>query len=232
LKAVALFLVLAIWISSWFPTSPDIWSISTAAGFILGLIAALRVQRLLGDRSWPARIVSVLAYLALIGGALSALLVWAIGTPVDGAIWLFSSLGFVGYLLMISDVLSPVQGSKGHFGTGTVVLVLISAWSWASASSMYFHRGVPNDTVAACILVPKSLHYDTALNSIWEMRLPEVATNRTGPTGTVILNYHAILVVPYNRQTRIYNWSKKWMRFEILDPERNPYLPRECPKFL
>jgi hypothetical protein len=229
MKAVASFLVLAIWISSWFPTSAGIWAIYTTAGLILGLIAALLVQRRLGDRAWPVRTVSVLAYIVLIGGALFALIVMAAGSPVDGAISFFLSLGFVGYLLMIRDILLPEKTSKVYLGTGSVVLVVIAAWSWTSALSMYFHRGGPNDTDAACILVPKSLRYDTALDSIWEMRLAEVATSRTGPTGTVNLNYHAILVVPSDRQTKIYNWSKRQMRFETLNPVRNPYIPKDCP---
>lgn len=94
---------------------------------------------------------------------------------------------------------------------------------------MYFHRGALGETSEACILVPKPVRYDTELTSIWKMRLPEVATSRTGPTGTTILDYHAILVEPSDDETRIYNWSKRWMRFDVLDKKRNRYLPTKCP---
>lgn len=158
-----------------------------------------------------------------------AFLVRAVGTPVEGAITLFFTLGVVGYFFLIRDILSPRQTSKSHLGTGSVMLILLAAWSWASALSMYFHIGSANDIDTSCILVPKSLRYDTELSSVWGMRLAEVATSSTGPTGTTILDYHAILVVPSDGQAEIYNWSKKWMRFERLDIKRNPYLPRDCP---
>lgn len=229
MKTAVSLIVLAFWISSWLPTSADRWAVYTSAGLTLGLIAALLAQRVLGDRRWPAKAASALAYIALIGGALLAFLVRAVGTPVDGAITIFFALGVVGYFFMIRDILSPGQTSRGPLGRGSEILILIGAWSWASALSMYFHIGAANDTGAACILVPKYLRYDTELSSVWDMRLAEVATSSTGPTGTVILDYHAILVVPSNGQAEIYNWSKKWMRFQRLDIKRNPYLPTDCP---
>lgn len=60
------------------------------------------------------------------------------------------------------------------------MLVLLAAWSWASALSMYLHIGSANDTDVSCILVPKSLRYDTELSSVWEMRLAEVVESNTG----------------------------------------------------
>ena len=229
MKAAVSFIVLALWISSWLPTSADRWVIYTVAGLCLGLVAALLVQRILGDHHWPAKAVSGLGYIALIGGALLTFLAGALGTPAEGAITLFFALGLAGYVFLIRDILSRRQTSKSHLGTGSVMLVLLAAWSWASALSMYFHIGSTNDTDASCILVPKSLRYNTELSSVWEMRLAEVVESNTGPTGTVILDYHAILVVPSDGQAEIYNWSKRWMRFERLDIKRNPYLPRDCP---
>ena len=94
---------------------------------------------------------------------------------------------------------------------------------------MYVHRGVPDDTVKSCILVPGPGNHDTELTSIWDMRLPYVVESRTGPTGSVILNYHAILVAQTNAGPEVYNWSKRRLRFEVLDTKRNPYLPTVCP---
>ena len=229
MKAPSSFLVLIFWISSWFPISADRWAMFVVTGCILGLVAALLAQKPIGELVWPAKATSGLALVLLIGGSLFAFMAWAVGTPVDGAITLFLVIGFVGYLLMISAILAPRQILSEYHGTGFVVLFLVATWSWVSAIGMYSHHGTDTDTGDACILVPKPIRYDTKLNSIWEMRLPEVATSRTGPTGTVILDYHAILVAPIDGRTELYNWSKKWMRFEILDAERNPYLPTRCP---
>lgn len=107
-------------------------------------------------------------------------LVRAGGTPVEDAITLFFALGLTGYVFLIRDVLLPRRTSKRHLGTGSVMLVLLAAWSWASALSMYLHIGSANDTDVSCILVPKSLRYDTELSSVWEMRLAEVVESNTG----------------------------------------------------
>ena len=229
MKAVSSFLVLIFWISSWFPASLDRWAVFAIAICILGLLSALLAQRLLIEHRWPAKALSVLAVLVLIGGALLAFAAWAIGTPVDGAITLFFVVGLAGYLHMIANILAPRKTSERFLGIGPLVLFLLASWSWASALGMYVHRGASGNTAEACILVPRPVRYDTELSSIWEMRFPEVATSRTGPTGTVILDYHAILVAPSDEETRVYNWSKRRMRFEVLDKKLNPYLPTTCP---
>ncbi|WP_425081133.1 hypothetical protein [Ruegeria arenilitoris] len=195
----------------------------------LGLLAVLLVQKPLKERRWPARALSVLTVLVLIGGALLAFVALALGTPVDGAITLFFVVGFAGYLQLLADIITPRRTSRWFPRRGFLILFLLATWSWVSAISMYVHRGAVSDTQEACILVPEPTRYDTELISIWEMRLPEVATSRTGPTGTVILDYHAILVTPSDERTEVYNWSKKRMRFEILDTKLNRYLPTLCP---
>jgi len=229
LKAVSTFLVLIYWISSWFPTSADRWAIFAVTVCSFGLLAALCAHRLSKEQRWPSNAVSALAFLLLTGGAVLAFMGFAVGTAGGGFITLFFVFGFVGYLLMINNILAARPTSRGYLGAGVVILFLLGTWSWASALGMYFHRGAASDTSVACILVPKSLRYKIELNSVWEMRLPEVVTSTTGPTGTKILNYHAILVAPINGRTEHYNWSKRWMRFELLEAKRNPYLPTECP---
>lgn len=229
MKAVSSFLVLVFWISSWFPASFERWAVFVVAICILGLLSALLAQRSLKERRWPAKALLVLAVLVLIGGAFLVSVVWAIGTPVGGAITLFFVVGLAGYLHMIASILAPSQTFKWHLGIGPLVLFLLASWSWASALGMYVHRGASDNTDEACILVPRPVRYDTELSSIWEMRLPEIATSRTGPTGTTILDYHAILVAPSDEETQVYNWSKRRMRFDVLDKELNPYLPTTCP---
>ncbi|MEP1612331.1 MAG: hypothetical protein ABJL72_10455 [Roseobacter sp.] len=172
---------------------------------------------------------SVLSVLVLIGGVFCAILTGAIGTPVDGINTLFFAVGFAGYLHMIASDFTYHKPSKPFFGIGMLVLYFLAGCSWVSALGMYVHHGATGHTDEAYILAPKSGRYDTELNSIWEMRLPEVATSRTGPTGTTILDYHAILIEQSDVETKIYNWSKRRIRFEVLDKKRNPYLPTTCP---
>ncbi|MBU2867567.1 hypothetical protein [Pacificibacter marinus] len=142
---------------------------------------------------------------------------------------LFYILGGVGYILLIRAVSSPKQNLRVYRCIGALVLCLMASWSWASAISMYAHRGAAEHADTACILIPNPSEYDTKLNSIWEMRLPQVRSQRTSPSGSYIWEYHAILVTQIDGRTEHYNWSKKWMRFERLDPVRNPYLPKTCP---
>jgi energy-converting hydrogenase Eha subunit C len=231
LKTALSFAVLAFWISAWFPTSLDRWAVVFAACCFLGLITALLFQRPLEKHLWVAKILRLLAGFVLIGGGLFAFLAGAVGTSAEGSITLFFVIGLAGYLYMLSGLLTRRQtaGRCLGLGPGSLVLCLLGSWSWASALSMQAHRGAFGDSKSACIIVPDGLYYDTELTSLWDMRLAEIVSNRTGPTGTVILNYHAVLVVPKEEQTEIYNWSKRWMRFEALDLKRNPYLPTDCP---
>gem|GEM_PF-2199925 len=229
MKASSSFLVLLFWISSWFPTSADKWAILVVVGCILGLITAHLVQKLLGELAWPEKATSALAFALLIGGLLLALRAWIKGASVDGGITLFFVLGFVGYLFMIIGVLTPRQTIGRYRHMGFVVLFLIAIWSWTSAISMYTHRGINSFTNGACILVPKPTEYDRQLSSIWEMRLPQIASRTTSPNERYIWSYHAILVAHIDGRTEHYNWSKKRMRFELLDAVRNPFLPTICP---
>lgn len=221
--------MLFYWFSSWLPISLDRWALWVIAICTLGLLAAFLVQKPLKEHRLPDRVLSVLTLLVLVGGALLAFVALALGTPVDGAITLFYVVGFAGYLQLLADIVTPRQTSRMFPPRGSIILFLFATWSWVSAIGMYVHRGAVGDTNETCILVPKPTRYDTELISIWEMRLPEVATSRTGPTGTVILDYHAILVAPSDERTEVYNWSKKRMRFEILDTKLNRYLPTLCP---
>ena len=142
---------------------------------------------------------------------------------------LFYVLGFVGYLLLVSAILSPKQTTRSYPRAGGAVLCLLAVWSWASAIGMYSQRGVEKRASHTCILIPTPSEYDTELSSIWEMRLPQIGSQRTSPSGSYIWEYHAILVAQVDGQAELFNWSKKWMRFERLDPARNPYLPTRCP---
>jgi hypothetical protein len=215
------------WVSSWFPTSPDKWAVFVVAGCILGLIAAHLAQKPLGERGWPAKATSALAVVVLIGGLVFILMRVSEKTSVDAGITFFFVLGGMGYLFLVRTILDPRQSPKRYRGTGLVVLSLLAIWSWASAIGMYFHRGTDRYTNEVCILVPNPVEYDTELTSIWKMRLPQIAAARVRPWGSYLYEYHAILVV--DGRTDQYNWSKKWLRFEPIDPVRSPYLPKNCP---
>ncbi|AML51072.1 hypothetical protein RC74_07110 [Falsihalocynthiibacter arcticus] len=215
------------WVSSWFPTSPDKWAVFVVAGCILGLIAAHLAQKSLGERGWPAKATSALAFAVLIGGLLLILIRVTERSTVDAGITFFFVLGGMGYLFLVRTILDPRQTPKRYRGTGLVVLSLLAIWSWASAIGMYSLRGADRYTNKMCILVPNPIEYDTELTSIWEMRLPQVASTRLRPWDSYIWEFHAILVV--DGRTDQYNWSKMWIRFEPIDPVRSPYLPKNCP---
>lgn len=229
MKVLPTFLVLLFWISSWLPTSPERSAIFVAVCCILGLIIAHLTAKPQSKRARPSKATAVLATVLFTLGALLALMTWVEGTSADGAIMLFYVFGFLGYLLLLRAVLSSKQNMRGYGCAGALVLCLMAGWSWASAISMYAHRGAAKHADTACILVPNPSEYDTELNSIWEMRLPQVRSRRTSPSGSYIWEYHAILVAQTDGQVEHYNWSKKWMRFDRLDPVRNPYLPKTCP---
>ncbi len=193
----------------------------------LGLIAAHWVPKPRSKRGGPSKATAVLAIALLIIGALLALMTWVEGTSANGAIMLFYVFGFVGYFLLFSAVRSFERTRRRFWGAG--ILVLLSIWSWASAIGMYNHHGTKGQSDISCILVPNPSEYDMELTSIWQMRLPLIGSRRTSPSGSYIWEYHAILVTQTDGRTEHYNWSKKWMRFERLDPVRNPYLPKTCP---
>jgi len=201
----------------------------TSVGCIVGLCAAFMSKRLIAGRHWPTKALTLLAVVVLLIGAQRAGTALVTKTTADAAIMAFYAVGFTAFLKMIAAGLRPEQSSRWFLETGFLGLFILGLWSWASAVSMYGHRGATGDTAASCILVPEGLDYDIALTSIWDMRLPAFASHRAHLGKPIILNYHAILVGPDDTTPVVYNWSKTRMRFEVRDQDRNPYLPTECP---
>jgi hypothetical protein len=229
MKTVLSFMVILFWISSWFPSAPDRWSIIVATVSICGLIAAHLARKVIGNRVWPAKVASVFAVIALIGGILLVLLRLPERTSVDAGITFFFVLGGVGYLLLLRSIMDPRESTILRRGMGVMLLSVLAIWSWGSAVRMYSHFGADRYISDACILVPNPSEYDSELTSIWDMRLSLVAASRVRPSGSYLWEYHAILVAQVDGGVQQYNWSKKWMRFELLDPVRSPYLPKKCP---
>ena len=222
-------LVTIVWISGWFPSDFKWWHALIAAVAVLLQALALWLSRSeRGGRLLMRRACLALAVLALISGLCFAFAARAVGTPVDGGLALFHTIGWSAYFYWIASLSRPSKSAIESIGRGGGVLLALAAWSWMSALSMHSHRGAVGNTGNACILVSVSPIDERPLSSFWRMRLPEVASSVTGPTGSTILYYHAVLVVPDGTPS-LYNWSKKRMRFEPLDRTRNPYLPEECP---
>lgn len=227
LKFLWSFFILLFWIGSWFPTAPDRSAIFLAVFCILGVMGAhLAPKPRSGGIRLPKTFAAFIFALLVIGGLL-ALMTWAESGSANAAIMFFFVLGFIGYLVMILAVFLPNQSFLGYSGSGGMLLFLLALWSWTSAIGMYAHRGADKNIGETCILASNQNEYDTKLSSIWQMRLPEFASPKS--SGGYIWEYHAILVAKIDGQTKHYNWSKKWMRFEPLDPKRNPYLPPSCP---
>ncbi|RPE71597.1 hypothetical protein EDD53_0721 [Pacificibacter maritimus] len=201
-----------------------------AACCVLGLAMAQMVRKSENSRVWPAKTTVATAVATCMIGGLLTVMTWAEGRSANAGILLFFVLGFAGYLLMIGAIISRRSRRFAPIGAGGLMLMLAAVWSWGAALGMYFHRGVQSPSEIACILMPTQGDYTTELRSIWQMRLPEVASQNTSSNGHYIWDYHAILVTQNDGQFQLYNWSKKGMRFDPLDPMRNPYLPRTCPE--
>lgn len=222
--------VVLFWLSSWVPVPPDtIGTMATlgcvATYFIAVYAAATRPS--LCQR--PGRVGHWVAVTGLVVGAVAALLAGGIGTSGDVALTLFFAAGGAAFVALMSTVLRHAGSATWRLGWGGMLLVGLAAWSWVSAFSMDSQRGVEAVSPAACILLPSGhLTYDTQITSVWQMRLADFASTATGPTGTTILNYHAILVSPGNNPD-LYNWSKLWLRFEPLSRVLNQPFPQTCP---
>lgn len=225
------FFVFAFWLSSWLPVPLDKDVTTVFVGFVATfLIAAFAAAKQMALCQPIGRALSWIAGVILFLGSALAFLIRAVGTPADGALAMFFVAGIVAFLGLISTVLKHLGSAKLRLGVGGMMLLSLAAWSWVSAFSMFSYRGVGTVSSAACILVPSNItDYDTELTSVWHMRLPDFWSNATGPTGSTILIYHAILVSPGNTPD-LYNWSKLRLRFEPLSRDRNRYLPERCPE--
>ncbi len=225
------FFVVAFWLSSWIPVPLDMNTLVVLIGFVATIFVAA-----FATATRPAlchRMGRAFAWIALVFfvlGAVLATLVGALGTSAAWALAMIVVVGIAGFVGLISTVLRHSDTAKLRLGVGGTTLLALAVWSWASAFSMYSYRGIATATSNACILVPTKLFdYDTELSSVWQMRLTDFASDSTGPTGSTILNYHAILVSP-DTTPNLYNWSKVWLRFEPLNSEKNAILPDKCPE--
>jgi hypothetical protein len=223
--ATAVF-ILALWTSGWLPMRPEAWAWALGVAIAGATIAAALRRGAPAGRRGARRLLFGLALLFLAGGLCLAFFARALGTPAEGAIMLFHTAGVVACALLLSAIGAPKRARLA--GASGAALLLLAAWSWGSALAMFMQRGGPTQAAPACILAPTRLSYDQPLRSVWDMRLPGVLSTATGPTGTTILSYHAVLIVPGPVPAQ-YNWSKLRLRFEPLDRARNPYLPADCP---
>ena len=107
MKPLLQFFALAVWISSWFPTTNDTWAILASCFAVLGLVVALFAQKVSQERKWLSQVFFALGVSCPIAGLIMAFSDWAGGTHADGAITLVFATGWAAYLLMIGWVLAP-----------------------------------------------------------------------------------------------------------------------------
>ena len=226
IRAVAPTAITAFWVSSWFPTDPVIKTIGLALLVVLLLLTALGFRTRDAAKTPVFNLLCFLVVCVLIVGVVDAALIWAVGTPAEGANALIWVIGLAAFVRMCANVVARRTEFLGGTGKAGLVLVLLAAWSWTHAFAMYAHRGVAVDREAACIIAPVGTDYTKLVTRLADMRLPFVVS--TARIKSHIWAYHAILVAPENVPSH-YNWSKLKMRFEPLDLKRNPYLPKECP---
>lgn len=170
----------------------------------------------------------VLGFAFMIFGGVYALLAYALSTPAAGYLVAYNVIGWVALAMALAGWFGSCWINSRRFWGGCLILVALATWSWVSSTRMKLHVGADGDTSAYCIMVPISYFKYAPISSLWDMRLPGFASTWTGPTGTTILEYHAVLIGPDAAAT-VYNWSKRSMRFEPLDKKRNPSLPKSCP---
>ncbi|MEP2717341.1 hypothetical protein, partial [Pseudophaeobacter sp.] len=181
------------------------------------------LQRSIASGLWFA------ALMVLSTGLLFAGLAVVIGTSATGAVAGYQVLAIAALLVLLSAGSAPhCTKSPSRARVAFLAIFLLSCWSWGSALRMALQSGRTDMHGKGCILLARGPFDYQPPNSIAEMRLPRFYADWTGPTGSTLLEYHAVLVVPNGSHT-VYNWSKIKIRFEPLDPQRNPYLPRSCP---
>lgn len=219
------------WLSAWFPFTSTSWVLTF---FCLAVVATSVAIVRGGDRNgrgnaFLRQLLIVIACAILVTGTAVTLLVFALGPSAGGYIVLYFVLGWAGLAFVYSGSLCRSLAASRRLRVGVVAVLFLSTWSWVSAIRMHRLAGLSDTPEQACILVSGSLSEYSPPSSFTEMRLPLVYSDRTGPTGTVVFDYHALAVVP-DESPRVYNWSKRLMRFELLDLKRNRYLPKECPE--
>ena len=197
-----------------------------AASVVLLLVAVLSVQPDAAGRTRAFKPLVFAGVGVVIAGVVAAVFVSGTGTRAEAAITLFVVAGLAAFVRMCANVVGRRTDFLGGTGKAGLVLDLLAAWSWTHAFAMYAHRGVSVDQDTACIIAPVGTDYTKQVTRLVDMRLPFVVS--TVRTKSHTWAYHAILVVPENEPSH-YNWSKLKMRFEPLDLQRNPYLPKECP---
>ncbi len=155
-----------------------------------------------------------------------ALVYAVLSQTADGYVVLINLLGWTALVAVLRNALKlSNRNSPKVFWIGVLCLALLAGWSWLSAASMKLHAGVRHETTQVCILATTASHDYVPVTSIWEMRIPSIMS--TWQVRSYIMSYHALLVV-HDNPVKVYNWSKKWMRFEPLDLKRNPYVPTSC----
>lgn len=211
------------------------------ACFILLTLLYGILQRRQTASYWVARLLALAANFTVFAGGLLAVLAAGISTTAAAVVGAFQVLALAATLATLSAHLDlPSLGyrnaaSRGGWGRRRIALItilLLGSWSWGSALRMALQvgavqAGAEYSQTQSCILIAKNSSEYQEVDNIWDMRLPRFYADWTGPTGTTLLAYHAILVRPED-PVSLYTWSKTRMRFEPRDRTRNPYLPRQC----
>lgn len=227
---LAIGLVTAFWLSAWMPLPPDPAFVVAAFFALAAIIFTLRaISEHSTSRKVLAWVFATLGAFALLFGLPYALLAAAAGTYADGYLAAYQAIGWTALAIPLAGRFGFARlNSKRLILTGSLTMIALATLSWGSAARMKLHAGAVGDTSSACILMPISMDVYAPVTALRDMRLPAFASTWTGPTGTVTLSYHALLLVP-GPGAPAYNWSKTAMRFEVLDRKRNPYIPDGCP---
>lgn len=217
--------VVLFWLSGWVPVDEGYDAIPIA---LLALVALVQLgAKHVTNRRWPERLLNICTALLVLKTIFFLLLSLVFETAAAREIWLFWNLGALAYVRLLVEILRAQRGVSSRPVVYAAFLGSLAIWSWLSAFAFYAHRGVDLEGRVSCTLKPIEFEYSVRFNSLWDMRLP-VFASYMGSKEELYL-FHAVLFVP-DGEPKHYNWSKRYLRFEPIDPAgQDAFLPEFCP---
>ncbi|MQY43309.1 hypothetical protein GG681_11710 [Epibacterium sp. SM1969] len=225
LKHFFVLTVVLFWLSGWVSVDHGYaFPIALPALAVLVQLGASRVAH----RRWPELLLNLCSVLLLLKTILFVLLGLVFKIEAGLEVWLFLDVGALAYVRLLVGILRAQHGQGSRTVVYAAILGSLAIWSWLSAFALNAHRGVDLEGRMSCILKPIGFEYSEELDSLWDMRLPILASFWNSTVDDFEL-FHAVLFVPGGTPEH-YNWSKRHLRFEPIDPaNQDAFLPQACP---
>jgi len=215
------------------------WSIALFAalfwtallGIPLLILLALAAPRIAAALAWPAA-----ALWATIGVSHAVVLLLVAGmNPLSGtATFALQALdALLAASLLVQVTREARLGLSHRLANGlAAAIAVLTAWSWATPAIMLFQAKVLRDAERTCILRPvgrATLEGYAEVASLFDLRGSELGAVFTGPTGSVVLSFHALMIDTADEDHPVWNWSLWQMRFVPLTTFRQYHIEPTCP---